>query len=204
MKTKEVDYFELFVEAAKVCLKAAVVLDELLQDPKLIPEKVKVIHDIEHEGDCLYHTLVNHLNRSFITPIERQDILEISQNIEETIDTIDEVAIMFNIMSVTTIRPETHQMVELIKKSCNAMVAATEELKNFKKSKELTPLIIELNNIEEAGDKLYQDSIKNLFEKEKDTLEVVKWQKILNTLEDVLDACENVADSMEGVVLKNT
>ncbi len=204
MKNKEVNYFDLFVEAARVSEKAAMALGEMVSDLTGISARSKAIHDIEHEGDGLYHTIVNHLNRSFITPIEREDILDIAQNIEDTIDTIDEVAIMFNILSISSIRPETYEMIELIKKASRAMVKATEELKNFKKSKELAPLLVEINDIEELGDALYQKSMKKLFDTENNMLEVIKWQNVLNTLENVLDAYEEVADSIEDVVLKNS
>jgi len=204
MKKKDVNYFDLFVDAAKVCCKAAEQLENLIKDNKDTAAEIKAIHSIEHEGDHLYHTIYDHLNRSFITPIEREDILMIARYIEETIDTIDEVAIMFNMLSITTVRNDAKELVTLIVKSCNALLEATIEFKNFKKSKKLTPLLVEINHIEEEGDELYQRAVKSLFTNESNVLEVIKWKNIFDTLENVLDASENVADVMEGVIVKNS
>jgi len=204
MRTKDVNYFELFVDAAKVCKRAAEQLESLLKDKNKKLKEIAEIHDIEHEGDELYHQIYNHLNVSFITPIEREDILQIARYIEKTIDTIDEVAIMFHMLSVTTVRPEALELVDLIIKSCNVLLEATIEFKNFKKSKKLAPLIVEINRIEEEGDKLYQGAVKTLFSKEPNVMEVIKWKNIFDTMENVLDANENVADVMESVIVKNS
>jgi uncharacterized protein Yka (UPF0111/DUF47 family) len=144
------------------------------------------------------------LNRSFITPIEREDIIQLSRNIEETIDTIDEVAIMFNLLSVTDVRREAKDLGVLIVKSCGYLREAAEEFVNFKKSKKLMPLLIEINHIEEEADRLYQNSVKKLFSQETNVLDVIKWKNIFDTMEKVLDTCENVADVMEGVIIKNS
>jgi len=204
MNKKEVDYFDMFIQIAGICNKAAKALGEMICDAGNFAAKAQAIHDIEHEGDELYHTLYHNLNRSFITPIEREDILDIARNIEVTIDALDEVAIMFNILSIDSIRPEAKELVKLIVKSSSVLVEATKEFKNYKKSKELTSLLVELNHIEEEGDKLYQNALKTLFKNEKNILEVVKWKNIFDILEDVLDACENAAEVMEGVIIKNS
>ncbi len=204
MKSKEVDYFDLFIKAASICNRAAEGLDELMDNLADAKEKSLAIHQIEHDGDELYHVLYHHLNRSFITPIEREDILEIARNIEDTIDTIDEVSIMMDMLSVHAVRQPAKELVNLITKGCSALVAATIEFKSFKKSKELPKLLVEINHIEEEGDILYQRAMKDLFSTETNAIEVIKWQNIFNSLEDVLDACENVADVMEGVIVKNS
>lgn len=204
MKSKEVDYFDMFIKGASICDRAAAGLDELFDDHSDAEAKSDEIHQLEHEGDELYHVLYYHLIRSFITPIDREDILEIAHNIEDTIDAIDEVAIMMKMLSISSVREPAAELVNLINKGCDVLVAAAIELKNFKKSKELPKLLVEINQIEEEGDALYQRAMKDLFSKEKDALEVIKWQNIFNSLEYVLDACEHVAEVMEGVVVKNS
>lgn len=204
-RKKDVNYFDMFIDAAKLCNKAAKMLEDMLDnDSSLFSEKMNKIHTTEHEADELYHKLYNHLNISFITPIEREDILEIARYIEQTIDTIDDVSIMIEMLSVKNIRPEAKNMLKLIVDSSNVLVLAAEEFKNFKKSKKLSQYLVDINHIEEDGDKLYQQAMKDLFSKESDAIEVVKWQNIFGTMENVLDACENVADVMEGVIVKNS
>ncbi|MBN1892289.1 MAG: DUF47 family protein [Clostridiales bacterium] len=202
-KSKEANYFDLFIKAASICNRAAESLDELMDDLSDSHVKSNAIHDLENEGDRLYHEVCYHLNRSFITPIEREDIMEISRYIEETIDSIDEVAIMLDMMSIGSAKKRGKGMCNLITKSCSMLVAAAVEFKNFKKSKELGPLLVEINNLEEEGDALFQSSMKGLFSKEKDIMVVVKWQEIYKSLENVLDCCEGVADAMERVIIKN-
>ncbi len=204
MKSKEVNYFDLFIKSASICDRAAAGLNDLMDNLDDAKEKSIAIHQIEHEGDEQYHVLYHHLNRSFITPIEREDILEIARNIEDTIDMIDEVSNMMDMLSVREIREPAVDMVNLIARGCTTLVAATVEFKNFKKSKELPKLLVEINHIEEEGDALYQSAMKTLFTTEKDPIEVIKWQNIFQSLENALDACENVADIMEGVIVKNS
>lgn len=204
-KKKEINYFDLFIDSAKVCNKAAIMLNEmLLGSADNFPTMVKEIHEIEHEGDKLYHTLYGHLDRSFITPLDREDMLAIARNIERTIDAIDEVAIMVDLLSVTKIRDVAKEMMLLVTKSAEYVLKATEEFKNFKKPTTLNKYIVEINNIEETGDSIYQNALRDLFSMEKDVLEVIKWNKILDSLENVLDTCENVADGLEAIILKNT
>jgi predicted phosphate transport protein (TIGR00153 family) len=206
MSKKEINYFDWFVDAAKVSHTAAVMLKEMLEhtDSNHMEEKTQAIHEVEHKGDELHHELCYHLNRSFITPIEREDILAIGRYIEDTTDAIDEVSIMIDMMAVTSIRPGALQMADMIVDSCAMMVEAASEFRNFKKSKKLKGLLVEINNIEEAGDRLYHSIIKELFAKETNVLNVVRWKSIFAAMEDVLDACENVADLMEGVIMKNS
>ena len=204
MKQKDVDYFEMFASGAEICERAAKALAQMLGSPPDYIEMAQKIHEIEHEGDKLYHKMISHLDRSFITPIDREDILSIFRDIEDTIDAIDEVAIMFDILSVKATRQSALDMVKLIVSSGIALVKATHEFRHFKKSKKLNQYLVELNDIEEQGDELYQRSVKKLFLEEKNVLEVVKWKSILDRMEEVLDAAENAADKMEGVVIKNT
>ena len=204
MAKKEANYFELFVQGAKICCDAARQLQNIVKDQKDTLAEIAAIHEIEREGDLLYHNIYDQLHHSFITPIEREDIIQIARYIEETIDRIDEVAIMFNMMSVTKSRLDGQILVGLIVTSCMSLLEATQEFRNFNKSKRLSPLLVEINHIEEEGDRLYQAAMKDLFSKEKEVLEVVKWKSIFSTMEDVLDGVENVADVMEGVIIKNS
>src|SRR5659263_307733 len=106
---------------------------------------------------------------------------------------------MMDMLSVHTVREPAKELVNLITKACAALMAATIEFKNFKKSKELPGLLVEINHIEEEGDALFQQAMKDLFSSNAEAIEVIKWQNIFNCLENVLDACENVADVMEAV-----
>ncbi len=171
-KKKEVDYFELFIEQAKITLKAAEKLEAMLNASSTeFSQRMQDIHEVEREGDVMYHKLYKELNLSFITPIEREDILEISRNIEQATDAIDEVSIMIDLLSVTSVRPVAKELVNLIIKASTVMLDAVKEFKNFKKSTKLNGDLVEINHIEEDGDKLYQDAIRELFAKEANVLD---------------------------------
>lgn len=205
MKKKDVNYFDLFVDAAKLCNEAALKLDEMLSGSAAdFNAKKEEIHRIENQADELYHIVYSHLNRSFITPIEREDILETARCIESTIDTIDEVAIMIDLLSVTEIHRSSLELGKLIAKSTAVVVDATVEFHNFKKPQKLSEFLVEINHIEEDGDKIYQNGLRELFAKENDAKEIIKWKNILDTMENVLDSCEDVADVIEGVIVKNS
>lgn len=200
---KEPDYFDLFIKAASISDRAANSLAELMDNIDDAKEKSEAIHVIEHEGDDLIHEVFFQLNRSFITPIEREDIIEISSRIEDTIDSIDEVSLMFDMLCAKKAKKGAKEMCMLINRATTALVAATVEFKNFKKSKNLSKLIVDINHIEEEGDTLFHNLMKKLFSEEKDILEIVRWQSIYQALEDTLDSVENVADAMERVIIKN-
>ncbi|MFT3951565.1 MAG: DUF47 family protein [Oscillospiraceae bacterium] len=205
MKKKDVNYFDLFLDAAKLCNEAALKLEEMLNGScAAFNQCMADIHRIENAADELYHIVYSHLNRSFITPIEREDILETARCIERTVDTIDEVSIMIDLLSVTEIRAEGLALAKLIVKSTAVLVDATGEFHNFKKPKQLSDYLVEVNHIEEQGDKLYQSALRKLFAEEENAKQIIIWKNIFDTMEDVLDSCEDVADVIEGVIVKNT
>lgn len=203
-ESKTINYFEMFVDAAKITCEVASQLHSMLCNYTDIDTKTKEIHDTEHRGDDIYHKLYAHLNREFITPIEREDILELAQCIDDATDAIEDVAVCFYTLSITTVRPEAIEMAKLISRATEKMLDATKEFVNFKKSKSLNNLIVELNTIEEEGDRLYRTVVRDLYKSEPDIKEIIKWKDVYDAMEVAIDACEEVADVMEGVILKNS
>lgn len=203
-KRKDVNYFDMFIEAATVCNRSATMLYQMMENYTDVQAKSKAIHEVEHEGDNIYHTLYHHLYREFITPIEREDILELAQNIDDTTDAIEDVASRFYMLSIVTIRPEALKMAELIVRITKKLLDATNEFKHFKRSKALPTLIVDINTLEEEGDRIYRAAVRRLFSAETNPIEVMKWRDIFEVMENAVDACENVAQVMEGVILKNS
>ena len=208
MAPKEKDYFEMFVKSVDFNCEIAEQLCALagryasVTDMK---QEVQKLHDIEHTADIHFHTLYEHLNKAFITPIEREDILELAQAIDNVSDTIEDVGFALYYLNIKTLSPDFIAFVELIEKSCKALKIAMEEFKKFKKSKVLSEKILEVNHVEEAGDKIYHKLLHELFSGDTtDVLNIMKWREVYDKLEQCLDACENVADILEGIVLKNS
>ena len=202
---KGIDYFECFDQAMELASAAAKQLAVLMNDYTDVAEKANRIHDTEHKADGIFHKMVEELSRAFITPIDREDILQIGSNIDSIIDNIEDIANMMDMFSIKTVREEAKAMTGIIVKACDALEKAVDEFKNFKKSsKNLTKLIIEVNHCEEEGDKFYRKTIKDLYQKEKDPIELAKWKEIFDKMEDTLDTCEDVANLLEGMSIKNS
>lgn len=205
-KKKDLYYFETFAKSADCACQAAKLLGEVIADfnPEELPTKIQEIHLIEHAGDELNHGVMAALTTAFITPIEREDIMNISSNLDEIIDFIEDVVLSLYMYNVRAIKPEAHKFIELLQQSCELVEATVAELVNFKKSKELKNKIIEINRLEGEGDELYIESMHKLHTSDDSPLAIIAWKEILKCLERCLDQCEDTAGLIEGVIMKNT
>ena len=199
-------YFENFIQCVECGCQAAMMLGENLAnfDVNRLSENLDELHKIEHDADKKKHEMMAVLVKAFITPIEREDIILLSQSIDEVTDQIEDVLIRIYINNVHTIRPEALQFTKVIIRCCKVLKEIMEEFANFKKSKTLHGLIIEINALEEEGDRLFIDSMRRLHTEVTDPLEIIAWREIYNFLEKCCDACEHVADAVESVIMKNT
>lgn len=203
---KEYNYFEAFITLSKFSLESAEILDKTLKSYKSSQseQKLREMHNIEHSADIAKHDMLNRLVKEFLPPIEREDIISLSQKIDDVTDAVEDVLIYVDIFNVQKIRPEIHKFTELIVECCKSMNEALLEFQNFKKSKKLHSLIIEINRLEEEGDALYINGVRNLYKTSKDPLEIMIWTDIYRSLEKCCDACEDVANDIENVVMKNS
>lgn len=200
---KEEVFFDLFVEMTGFACQAASRLNDLINNYADIDEKVEEIKNIEHECDQVFHRIMHQLNKSFVTPIDREDINTIARELDNITDTIEDAAHSFRMFNIKTINDDAKLLSALINMSTIELNAMMIELKNMKTSKLLKPKVIEVNRLENEGDDIYRSAMTSLFSGEVDTLEVVKWKQIYEFLENSLDACEEVANTVEGVVMKN-
>lgn len=196
-------FFDLFVETAEHTCKAAKMLEELMNNYVRVNEKVKAIEECEHECDIQVHKVLEQLNKSFITPIDREDINLIAKEMDNITDDIESTAHRFNMFNVSEITEDAKEMARLIVKCTQELKSLMSELKYMKTSKALKEKIIEVNRIEDEGDTIFRTAITKLFIKENNAVEVIKWKEIYEYLENTLDACEDVANIVEGVVMKH-
>ncbi len=204
-KKSDMFYFNNLSECAKISLQASeFVLDFLKNyDESKADEKLDALHQIEHSGDKKKHEMLAALVREFITPIERDDLIELAQGIDNVTDAIEDIVIHYNITGHKQVRPDSIEFAELLVKCCETLTKIMEEFKNFKKSKKLPELIVELNGYEEQGDMIYIKAMKNLHTNSNDALDVIAWRDVFNYLERACDACEHVCDVVESVVIGN-
>jgi predicted phosphate transport protein (TIGR00153 family) len=203
LKKKEEVFFNLFMETIEKGVEAGEKLKLLMEDFTDIEAKTEDLKKIENECDGKVHKIMRALSASFITPFEREDIYYIAKELDNIVDTIEEAASRFLIFNVKEIREDALVMAMLIVDCIRELEKLIGELKNMKKSKTLREHIIEVNRIENEGDVAFRRAMEKLFTEETNAIEVIKWKEIYEFLENSLDACENVANTLEGVVMKN-
>ena len=199
-------YFDNFAEAADISCNAAAYLEKCLTNYEYtkIEEMLHEMHAIEHEGDGKRHEMAAALAKAFVTPLDREDLAEISHAIDEVTDCIEEVMQRFYVDRIERVLPDAIEFAAHIAQGCKYMKATVEELPNFKKSKKLGERIIQLSHQEEECDKLYLKATRNIRDYTNDVLEIMFWREIFDKLEACADACEHVGDCIETIVMKNT
>lgn len=205
-KKKGYDYFDGFLRCAKLALETAEYLQAALTNFNRENQDVQLreIHAIENQADMVKHEMLKNLAHEFMTPIEREDIVSLSMQLDEVVDKVEAVFQRIYMFNIENIRPQAIEFAQLVVKCCKSLVVVMEEFKNFKKSKCLKNHIIEVNSIESEGDGFYTNCMRSLFLEDTDTRNLLIWTTIYDLLEDSLDACEDAADVIEGVIMKNT
>lgn len=203
---KDYNYFEAFIGLSKFSMQSAQILNKTLSNFNVskIETKIQEMHNIEHSADIAKHDLLARLVKEFLPPIEREDIISLSQKIDDVTDAIEDVLLSINMYNVQQIRPEILKFTETILECCKSLDTALVEFHNFKRSKKLHEEIVEINRLEEEGDALYINGVRNLYKTTKDPVELMVWTEIYRRLEKCCDACEDVADDIETIVMKNS
>ncbi len=205
-RKKQYNYFntmELLSENAYLAAEHLETIFENYNAEELI-ENSEVIHQLEKKNDLLVDELTNQLYDAFITPIDREDILIISECLDDIIDGINSMTYLLENLVVTTIRPETQTFSAFVSRAAKGVHLAMIEFPKFKNSKKLKQLIVEVNEIESEGDLLYSRLKKQLFSEEKDLLEIIKWKEIYDCFESIINDTERVVDIIDGMIIKNT
>ncbi len=199
-------YFDNFIGAANCCCQAAYYLESCMKnyDYANIKQMLAKMHNLEHDADKMKHEMTAALAKAFVTPLDREDLAVISQNIDEVADCIEEVLQRFYVDEIKVVTPEAITFAEKIVKCCELMREMLKELANFKKPQKLHSMIIDLSHMEEECDELYLEATLKARKHSNDILEVVSWREIYDHMEECADACEHVGDSVELIVMKNT
>ncbi len=205
-RKNEFDYFDSFVKLSEYCCDAAKMLDDVLINFNVntLEEKMKKMHEIEHAADLKGHEITRRLAKEFITPIEREDIVVLLHEIDDITDTIEDVLLHMYMYNVKEIKNDALRFSKLILKSCEELKLVFEEFKNFRKSKDLHDKIIRINKLEEDGDNLYTEAVRKLHMTSTDAIEIMTWTVAFNRLEKCCDSCEEAANIVESIVMKNS
>ena len=203
MKT---DYFDIMARQANCSLKAAELLERMLEDyqPEKLPEQRDEMHHIEHSADEIRHEAMKALSKDFITPIEQDDLLQLVQILDDVTDAIDEVAIDLYMYQIAKLPERTKELAALMIRCVRSLQAAIGEFRHFKRSQTLAGLLVEVNTMESRADSAYIEALRELFTSEKDPIRVLGVKAIYDSLESCCDLCEHAADVMENVAMNNT
>jgi len=197
---KEENFFKLFDESAYNIHKAAQLMKEMVDNYSNAENKAKEIFDVEYNGDRITHEIIRTLNKTFITPIDREDIYNLASKLDDILDFIEGVTDRLIIYKIEEPTPECCKLVEIILRMSEVITWGVSKLKDLG---HIYDHCIEINRLENEADRITRDAIVRLFEEEKDPIAVIKWKEIYEKLEDTTDSCEDVANILESIILKN-
>lgn len=206
MAKEKNDYFTMMVEMADCSLRAAVQLEEILSDFHIdhIDKNMAKLHEIEHAGDQKRHVLAAKLMKEFITPIEREDIMAITNQIDNVTDAVEDVLLRIYMYNIQEIHQESIEFAGMLRQCCQYLRDLFLEFVNYKKSKTLLDKIVGINGLEEQGDALYIRLVHDLHSAEGDAREIAVWTDIYHCMERVCDTCEQTAELVQHVIMKNS
>jgi uncharacterized protein len=197
---RERRFYRLFDQHVSVIVAAAALLREGIEEPLSLAVKQSLIKDLEHEGDDVTHELVRTLNRTFVTPFDREDILALASGLDDILDYIEEIGDTVILYKIETIPAAAVEMASLIVRAVSELQKGVAKLEQLKGMEEHG---IEVHRLENLGDTASRQAIADLFAGGHDALEVIKLKEFLTLLEDALDRCEDVANILEAITIKN-
>jgi predicted phosphate transport protein (TIGR00153 family) len=195
------EFFDLFEEAGRNALHAADLLDQMLRG---FPDTKDLARDIlicEQEGDRITHDIIQRLNHTFVTPIDREDILELASRIDDVVDYTEEVADYLGLYKIEAPMEQAQRLAHILFQSTRQIVEAIPRMRDFK---DISHFTVEVNRLENEGDRVVREAIASLFDNGIDPMVVIRWKDLFERLEDAIDATEHVANVLEGIVIKNS
>jgi predicted phosphate transport protein (TIGR00153 family) len=200
---REHKFFDLFEESARNIIKASQALKDMIDTWQFIDSRVAEITELEHEGDSITHQVISLLHRTFVTPFDREDIAELAHTMDDLLDFIHAAADSMFIYKITIPAQRAKELADIIVLGANEVEKAISSLRNKNEFKRILEHCVEINRLENMADRVYRAAIGELFDNSTDIADVIKWREIYEHLESATDRCEDVADVLEGVALKN-
>ncbi|MCK9247804.1 MAG: DUF47 family protein [Solirubrobacteraceae bacterium] len=197
---RDTRYFELFEASVGNAVRASELLQQFLKVFPDEPALAREVHAIESDTDRITHDIIHHLNQTFVTPLEREDILELASALDDIVDYIDEVADLMVLYRVEAPMDQAHRLCEILVEAAQALAQAMPRLRDFGDIRHFT---VEVNRLENDGDRVSREAIAALFDGGIDPMVVIRWKDIYEHLEEAIDATERVANILEGIVIKN-
>lgn len=202
---KDRKFFPLFEQASQNLIKLSETLKEAVftTDEKKQTELIKLIEDLEHRGDEITHQIYLELSKNFITPFDREDIHQLASAIDDVADFIHGSATRMQLYKITKINEPIQKLAELIVQGCVDVNKAVHELKNLKNIRIITDSCVRINSMENQADYVFDRAVADLFEYEQDAKVIIKYKELYAALETATDKCEDVANVLESILVKN-
>ena len=198
---REEKFFAEFIGLAEELRKGARLLKQMLASSPPDIAKVEEIKGIEHACDKITRSIIDRLNRTFVTPLDREDIHALAGSLDDVMDAIDAASAVVRLYKIQNVRAGARRLVDIIVDSADLLCEGMTALGND--SKAVLVYAARVNQLEHEADRVHQDSIVELFDQEKDPIAVIKWKEIFDFLEAATDRCEDVGNLLEGVVVKH-
>jgi predicted phosphate transport protein (TIGR00153 family) len=198
---KDRAFFDLFEEAAQNVLRAAELLDEMLRDFPEHNDLARAILLCEQEGDRITYDMIQRLNSTFVTPIDREDILALASGLDDIVDLTEEVADYLGLYKIEAPMEQAQRLANILMECCRRVAEAVPRIRGFKDVAHYTG---EIHRLETDGDRVTREAVASLFDNGIDPMVVIRWKDIFERLEEAIDACEHVANTLEGIVIKNS
>lgn len=199
---KETDFFDLFEKQAGYAIDASDYFKELVAKGTVDESSLNKMHEIEHQGDEVAHDIINRLNKTFITPFDREDIHALTKELDDVIDMLNTIVNRMVVYKATGINKNLVEFASVIDESVRGVACMIKGLRSMKHSKSVSDACVEVNRLENVGDSMRDKVLAELFETEKDPIAVIKWKEIYQDAETVLDICEDVAHVVESILVK--
>ena len=180
--------------------KGAGLLEEMLAPDRPIWDKADEIKEVEHKCDFITHEVIQRLHRTFVTPLDREDIHTLARTLDDVMDAIDASAAVVRLYQIDRVRPDARELARLVAISTEQVVIA---MKALERRHGVAEPAVEINRLENEADRAHQNAVRRLFEEEQNPVAIIKWKEILDFLEAATDRCEDVANVLEGVVVKH-
>jgi len=195
------EFFDLFEEAGGNILRASALLDEMLRN---YPESAELAREIlicEQEGDRITHDIIRRLNETFVTPIDREDIYELASALDDIVDYTEEVADFLGLYKIEAPMEQSLRLAAVLLQASRQISEVMPRLRGFK---DISHYTVEINRLENDGDRITREALASLFDNGIDPMVVIRWKDIFERLEAAIDATEHVANIVEGIVIKNS
>jgi len=197
---REETFFDLFNQAAENVLAAARLLKGLLDDYRDVERRAEAIKALEDKGDEITHEIIDRLNRTFVVPIDREDIFALAKQLDDLLDWIEASSARMSVYKVPYSSPEARELAHIIVSECEAVVEA---VKNLRRLERIDGPVREINRLENLADHVHRDAIAKLFASNGNPIDVIKWKEVYETLEEATDQGEHVAHLLQGIHAKN-